>query len=156
MVNGPGSVILAARSVLRAQELPCRAPRPRCVRRILPTTRGTGVRAPGAVGDRRRVVVVDAVERGGEAVGVALAAHLAVGDDVDAGALHVADREERGVVLRLLEVRLRDAPQLVHAHARHHGREHGAVDQPVGLRVAADDGGRQQMFGHANALRLIS
>ena len=62
-----------------------------------------GLGLPAAPGDRRRVVDVDAVERGGEAVRVALAAHLAVGDDVDAGALHVADREQRRVVLRLLE-----------------------------------------------------
>ena len=59
------------------------------------------------VDDSAGIVDVDALERGGEAVGVALAPHLAVGDDVDAGALHVADGEERGVVLRLLEERLR-------------------------------------------------
>ena len=34
-----------------------------------------------------RVVDVDALERGGEAVGVALAPDLAVGDDVEAGLL---------------------------------------------------------------------
>ena len=79
---------------------------------ILPTTRGTSDRAARPVGDGGGVVVVDALERGGEAVGVALAAHLAVGDDVDAGALHVADRQQRRVVLRLLQIRLGDAPQL--------------------------------------------
>ena len=39
------------------------------------------------------IVDVDAVERGGEAVRVALAPHLAVGDDVEPGALLVADGE---------------------------------------------------------------
>ena len=46
-----------------------------------------------ARGNLRRVVAVHAVERGGEAVGVAFAPHLAIGDDVDAGALLVADRQ---------------------------------------------------------------
>ena len=59
--------------------------------------------APGAALHHRRVVDVDAFERGRETVGIAFAPHLAVGDDVDAGALHVADRDQRGVVLRLLE-----------------------------------------------------
>jgi hypothetical protein len=57
------------------------------------------------------VIRVDALERGGESVGVAFAADLAVGDDVDAGALLVADREQRGVVLRLIEPGRLDAPQ---------------------------------------------
>ena len=49
------------------------------------------------------VFEIDALERRREMVGVALAAHLAVGDDVDAGAFHVADGEQGGVVLRLLQ-----------------------------------------------------
>ena len=57
----------------------------------------------GAVERGAGIVDVDAFERGGEAVGIALAAHLAVGDDVEAGALLVADRNARGVVLRLIE-----------------------------------------------------
>ena len=56
-----------------------------------------------AVERRAGIVDVDALERGGEAVRVALAAHLAVGDDVEPGALLVADGEQRRVVLRLLE-----------------------------------------------------
>ena len=90
-------------------------------RRTLPTTRGTLTERPARLVMIGRLVVVDAVERGGEAVGVALAAHLAVGDDVDAGLLHVADGEDRGVVLRLLQIRLLHAPELVQAHARHAG-----------------------------------
>ena len=71
-------------------------------RRILPTTRGTGVARPVA-SDLAGMLGVDAFQREGEAVGVALAADLAVGDDVDAGALHVADRQDGAVVLRLLQ-----------------------------------------------------
>ncbi len=118
------------------------------VRRILPTTRGTGVCDAGAVDDLAGLLVVDAVERGGEAVGVAFAPHLAVGHDVDAGALHVADGEQGRVVLRLLEIGLRDAPAARAARARHDLAQHLAIHQPVGLRVGADDGGLQQGFGH--------
>ena len=75
---------------------------------------GTPVRADHLAG----VVDVDAVERGGEPVRVALAPDLAVRDDVDAGALHVADRDERSVVLRLLEECLGHAPQVAHPHPR--------------------------------------
>ncbi len=45
----------------------------------------------GAVERGAGIVDVDAFQRGGEAVGVALAPLLAVGDDVEAGALLVAD-----------------------------------------------------------------
>jgi hypothetical protein len=92
----------------------------------------------------RRVVVVDAVERRREAVGIALAAHLAVGDDVDAGAFLVADRDDRRVVLRLFEERAVDPPQLLGADARRDQlAQPPAIDQPIGLGVAPDQGRRQ-------------
>src|SRR6185437_15172394 len=65
--------------------------------------------------------------------------HLAVGEDVDAGRLHVANRQERRIVLRLLEIFRRHAPDFGRPHAWHLGAERGAVDEPVGLRIAADD-----------------
>ena len=68
--------------------------------------------AAGAVRRLAGIVEIDAVERGREAVGIALAPLLAVGDDVEAGALLVADGEERGVVLRRVEPFGIDAPQL--------------------------------------------
>ena len=80
------------------------------------------------------------VQRGREAVGVALAPHLAVGDDVQPGALLVGDRQPRRVVLRLLEVRRVDAPELMGAHPRREAvAQPLAVDQPVRLRVGADE-----------------
>ncbi len=110
-------------------------------RRIGPTTRGTTsrlpVRLPGPLG-------IDAGERVREAVGVALAAHLAVGDDVDARAFHIADRQKRRVVLRLLEPELGHAPDLLRADARRKASaQQVAVDEPIGLRMAPDHRGRQ-------------
>ena len=103
------------------------------------------VLVPRAIEGDARVVEVDAVERGREAVGVALAPHLAVGDHVDAGPLHVGDREPGRVVLRLLELRLRHAPELTRAHARRQPvREPLPVDQPVRLRVAPDNRGEER------------
>jgi hypothetical protein len=98
------------------------------------------------------VVDVHAVEGGGEPVRVAFPADLAVGDDVDAGELEVADREPCGVVLGLLEMLRRDAPDLTGAGAwGQPPAEHRAVDEPVGLRVAADDGrGQKLMHGDAS------
>jgi hypothetical protein len=88
-----------------------------------------------------------------------LAADLAVGDDVDAGALLVADREQRGVVLRLLEPGRLDAPQLARAGTwRDDLRQAPAVDQPVGLRVAAHQRRGQQgvreTFRHWRPMRF--
>src|SRR5262249_24539318 len=78
-----------------------------------------------------------------------LAPHLAVGDDVEAGALLVADRQQGRVVLRLVEELGRDAPQLFCAHARRKAAgELLAVDQPFGLGVGPDQRGRQQRQGH--------
>ncbi len=97
------------------------------------------------------IVQVDAVQRGGEVVGVALAANLAVRHDVQAGALLVLDGDARGIILRFLEPGLRDPPELQRPRSR--GELLGqlvAVDQPVGLRVAANDGAgeKRQGCGH--------
>ena len=67
---------------------------------------------PGAVHRRPRLVEVEPLERVREVVRVALAADLAVRDDVDPGLLHVAHGESRRVVLRLPEPGLVDPPQL--------------------------------------------
>jgi len=56
-----------------------------------------------------------------------------VGDDVEARLLLRPDGEERGVVLRLREIGLRNTPQLGGAHARRNVLcQPLAVDQPVG------------------------
>ena len=144
-MNGPGRVILIVRSVLRRRNSTSRTSTG-----LRPADRADDARHPRAARpdrvDRRRIVEIDALERGGEAVGVALAADLAVGDDVDAGALHVADREHRGVVLRLLEPGPRGCARSC-ARTRGTGgiATAGAVDQPVRLRIAADDGGRKRV-----------
>ncbi len=107
--------------------------------------RGTGFGWPERSSADAGVVEVDALERGREAVRVALAPDLAVADDVEAGVFLRADRDQRRVVLRLGEVLGRDAPELLRAHARREAAgELGAVDQPLGLREAADDGGGKQ------------
>ncbi|MDN5932768.1 MAG: hypothetical protein L0I24_17165, partial [Pseudonocardia sp.] len=100
----------------------------------------------GAVQGGARVVDVDAVERGREMVGVALAAHLSVGDDVEPGAFLGADREHGGVVLGLGEMLGRGPPQLLRAHPRREpAGEAVPVDEPVGLGVAADERGGKHL-----------
>ncbi len=86
------------------------------------------------------IVQVDAVERGREAIGIALPPHFPVGDHVDAGPLHVGDGEACRVVLGFLEEGLRYPPELPRSHARRQPlSEPLPVDQPVGLRIAPDD-----------------
>jgi hypothetical protein len=103
----------------------------------------------GAVHGLARLVDIDAAQRGGQPVGIAFAPDFAVRDDVDPRALHVADRDQRGIVLRLLEERLGDAPHLLGAHPRRQpAAEIAAVHQPVGLNVRADHGGRQDRQCH--------
>ena len=99
-----------------------------------------------------RIVNVNTLERGGETVRVTLAAHLAIGDDVEPSALLVADRQDGGVILRLLEPFRRNAPQLPRPHARRKAlAQLLAVDQPVGLRVAPHQRrGQQRQCGLHN------
>src|SRR5262245_15254211 len=70
------------------------------------------------------IVDVDAAERVGEAVEVALAPNLAVGDDVDAGGLLHAYSLRRRIVLSFLEIRLLDTPDLFQSDARRRPGEH--------------------------------
>ena len=110
------------------------------------------VRMARAVDRSARVVDVDTVECGREAVRVALAALLAVGHDVDPGALHVGDRDPGRVVLGLLEELGLDPPELARPHPRRESRAEAlAVDEPVRLRVAADDRGRKERQRHGCA-----
>jgi len=102
---------------------------------------GHGRKPAGAVGSLAGIVEIDTRERGGKTVGIALATLLAVGDDVEAGALLIADGEQRGVILRAVEPLRINEPKIVRAHARHLLGKLGPVDQPVRLRVGADQGG---------------
>ena len=112
-----------------------------------PGDAGHRVGVPAAVQRDARVVDVDALERGREVVGVRLAAHLAVGDDVEPRLLLGADGQHGGVVLRLPEVLRVDPPQLLGTHPRRETPgELAPVDQPVRLGVAADQRGRQERW----------
>ena len=103
----------------------------------------------GAIERGAGIVDVDAVERGGETVGVALAPHLAVRDDVEARSLLVANGQQRRVVLRGVEEFGRDPPQLLRAHARRKASgELLAVDQPVGLGIGTHERGWKQRQWH--------
>ena len=103
------------------------------------------IRMSGAIERGAGIIEIDALESGSEAVGVALAADFAVGDDVEPGLLLGSDRQERGVILRLGEVGLRHAPQGLHADARWKARgECRAIDEPIGLRVASYECGREE------------
>jgi hypothetical protein len=64
------------------------------------------------------IVDIDPLERGGEAVRVAFAALLSVGDDIEAGLFLVADSKKGRIVLCLLQEFRRDAPQLPRPNTR--------------------------------------
>jgi hypothetical protein len=144
MVNGPGTVNLMARVGIGPQEL-----------HVVDADRVTAAdpagdprhehRLAAAIERLSRIVEVDAVQGGGEVVGVALAADLAVRDDVEPGALLVLNGDPRGVVLGFAQVRIVDAPQLLRPRTRRKAPgQLGAVDEPVGLGIAADDGAGKQ------------
>ena len=93
----------------------------------------------------RGIIEIDSFERGGEAIGVALAANFAVRDDVEAGAFLSANRENRGIVLRLFEKFGRDTPKIGGADARRQAvRKLGAIDQPIGLGIGSHQRCRKQ------------
>jgi hypothetical protein len=79
---------------------------------------------------------LDALDDGVVGVDVAVeTAHLPVGDDVDPGLLHVADRGARRVVEHLLHVGGTELAALERLHRR---------EPPPGLAVGSDDRGGQQ------------
>jgi hypothetical protein len=49
------------------------------------------------------VTAIDSFQGGGETIGVALATHLAISDDIDARTLHLADSNHGRIVLRQFE-----------------------------------------------------
>ena len=82
------------------------------------------------------IVDVDAFKRGREAVRIAFATDFAVGDDVEPRVFLSLDRKHGRIVLRLGEIRLRDAPELFRPNARRKAAgELGSIDEPFGLRV---------------------
>ena len=114
-------------------------------------------RLAGAADHRPWMIEVDPVERRRKLVEVTLAPHLAVRHDVDAGALLIANRYQRGVVLRLLEQFGGDTPELPHPHARRRIRgEQRSVDEPFRLRIRADDRCRKQCSGHHHRTPRVS
>src|SRR5207237_6127079 len=104
------------------------------------------IRAPGAARGNAGVVNVESVERIRETIGVAFAPHLTIGQHIETEALLDVDRQARRVVLRFLKPALVHTPEVAHAEARRrYLAEPAAVDQPVGLRKAADDGSRKEL-----------
>ena len=99
-----------------------------------------GARAARAARRRAGIGEVDALERQREPVGIAFAANLAVGDDVDAGLFEIVNREPRRVVLRRFALRFRNAPHLRRADAWNSLRRF-VIDEPARLRIGTDDGG---------------
>ena len=115
-----------------------------------------GIGMPRAIERGAVVVHVDAVERGGEAVRIALAPHLAIGDDVESRPFLLVDRPDGRVVLRFLEKFRRRPPQLQSADAwREAILQPSPVDQPVGLRVGTDQRGGKGSGHHALQFQIL-
>ena len=99
-----------------------------------------GVRMAAAIEGDAGIVDVDARKRGRKAVGVAFATDLAVRDDVESGRFLSLDCKHCRIVLRLRQPLRRDAPEFARTHPRRKTTcEFFAVDQPVRLRITADE-----------------
>ena len=148
MVKGPGTVIFTCFCGMLLQEQQV-LHFDRMLAADLADDARHRVRVAGAVERAAGIVDVDALERGGEAVGVALAPDLAVGDDVQA-----RPPPARGWRARVASscASARNGSGMRHSSLRAHARREApgellAVDQPLGLRVAADQrGGKQHRF----------
>ena len=108
----------------------------------------------GAIDRGAGMINVESIQRRGKAIGVALTADFAISDDVYAGPLHVANCEPCGIVLRLFEEWFRHAPDLARPHTRRQpAAQLLAIHQPIRLRIAADDGRRNELgHGHLGTL----
>ncbi len=58
------------------------------------------------------IIQIDSFQRGGKPVRITFAADFPVGDDVQAGAFLLANRQDSGIVLRFFEKLGRDAPKV--------------------------------------------
>jgi len=126
MVNGPGTVILTW-----ATDLAHNA--------------GHRVGVAGTVQAHARVVDVNALQCGGDAIGIALTPNFTVGDDVQTGIFLGADGQQGGIFHGLLQMWFCHAPQFFGPHAGWETtREFFAVDQPIRLGITADDGGGEK------------
>ena len=115
-MNGPGIVILIVRSV-RARRKADVVDLDRPDAPEWPDDARGRIEQAAPLDERAGVFEIDALEGVREAARVALAAHLAVRDDVDAGPLHVTNRQHGRVVLRLLRG-TPPAPSTARARAR--------------------------------------
>ena len=98
-----------------------------------------------AVQGLARIVEVEPDQGGREMVRIALPPDLAVGEDVESGPFLGPDRDQGRVVLRFGQELRRRSPQFPGPYARREpAGELRAVDQPVGLREAPDERGREQ------------
>ena len=116
-MNAPGTVILILWVGVGAQELDVarfyRAPSS-----DLTDDAWNGAGLSRAVKACAWIFNVDAFERRRKTVGIALPAHFAVGQDIDARNFLVSDSEERRVVLRLLQPLVANPPEFPRADAR--------------------------------------
>src|ERR1700719_3334966 len=101
-------------------------------------------KAAGTIGRLSRVVEIDSIERGGKTIGVALPTLLTVADNVDPGALLIANGETGGIVLCRFKLLRVDEPKVVCAHPRYLLRQPSTIDQPFGWRIRADQSGGKQ------------
>ena len=151
MVNGPGSVIFAAWSVLRAQEF--HVPQlDRTVAADVADHAGDLGRLARSRGDDGRMFGVDPLQRRCEVIGVALPPDLAIGHDIDTGALHAWMGNDGRIILRVFQMIVRNAPQLRHSGARNGFRQH--LRGPPASRVA-DSFPRPSSAAHVSAAPML-
>ena len=143
MVNGPGTVILILRAVL-ARRNSTISDLYRMAAADPPYDARHNRKTAGTIGRLSRVIEIDAVERGGKAIGVALPTLLTVADNIDPGAFLIANGEKGGIVLCRFKPLRVDEPKVVCAYARYLLRQPSTIDQPFGLRIRADQGGGKQ------------
>lgn len=146
MVNGTGTVIFTGLDVLARRN--SSAQFDRILALDLADDARHRDRLAAAVDGGAGVVGVNSFERRGETVGIAFAPLLAVGDNIEAGALLIADGDERRLVLLGFELVRIDLPEVMETDARHHGREPHTVDQPFRLRIGTDERGGEEFDRH--------
>jgi hypothetical protein len=110
-------------------------------------------RLAAAIERRSRVFGIDTLKRGGKAVRIAFAPLLAVGDDIEAYALLIPDREKCCLILFCFKSLRIDQPEIIHPYARHHLRQPCAIDQPLRLRIGTDERRRKKLSRHESTSR---
>ena len=99
----------------------------------------------GAVEANTRVINVYAVQCRGNSIGVTLTPDFSICDDIQTRILLGSDGQKGRILHGFFKIRLFNSPKFFGSYSgRKTARQLRSIDQPIGLRITANNGGGKQ------------